>query len=97
MTEPEYRLWHALKHQQLGIKFRRQAPKGAYILDFYCPQLRLVIEVDGESHAGSARDRIRDAWLDSQGYRVLRFWNHEVMQNLEGVLAQINRELNGRF
>lgn len=95
MTEPEYRLWHALKHNQLGAKFRRQAPKGPYILDFYCPQHKLVIEVDGESHAMDSRDERRDAWLTNQGFRVLRFWNHDIMRNLDGVVAVIYRELRG--
>ncbi len=74
-----------------GIKFRRQAPIGAYIVDFVAFESRLVIEVDGGQHAedGKDNDMRRDAWLSSQGFTVLRFWNNEVLQNLEGVLETI--------
>jgi very-short-patch-repair endonuclease len=74
-----------------GIKFRRQAPIGAYIVDFVAFERRLVIEVDGGQHAEEEKDKdiLRDAWLSSQGFTVLRFWNNEVLQNLEGVLETI--------
>ena len=74
-----------------GIKFRRQAPIGAYIVDFVAFESHLVIEVDGGQHAEDEidNDMRRDVWLSSQGFTVLRFWNNEVLQNLEGVLETI--------
>ncbi len=90
MTLAERKLWRALRaHRFQGIGFRRQAPLGPYIADFVSHGLMLVIEVDGGQHSGSARDARRDAWLAREGYRVLRFWNHEVMGNLDGVLHRI--------
>jgi very-short-patch-repair endonuclease len=78
------------KHVE-GIKFRRQEPIGDYIVDFVAFENRLVIEVDGGQHAEEEKDKdiLRDAWLSKQGFRVLRFWNNEVLQNLEGVLETI--------
>jgi very-short-patch-repair endonuclease len=74
----------------MGLKFKRQKPVGRYIADFVCWERRLIIELDGGQHAEQAAyDRRRDAWLRSQGYTVLRFWNNDVMQQLEGVLEQI--------
>jgi very-short-patch-repair endonuclease len=81
-----------LKSKNLeGIKFRRQEPVGDYIVDFVAFENRLVIEVDGGQHAEDEKDKdiLRDAWLRSQGFKVLRFWNNEVLQNLEGVLETI--------
>jgi len=74
-----------------GIKFRRQEPIGDYIVDFVAFEKRLVIEVDGGQHAEEEKDKDirRDEWLSSQGFKVLRFWNNEVLQNLEGVLETI--------
>jgi very-short-patch-repair endonuclease len=75
-----------------GIKFRRQEPIGDYIVDFVAFEKRLVIEVDGGQHADQKekdKDIQRDVWLGSQGFKVLRFWNNEVLQNLEGVLETI--------
>ncbi|MBN1967038.1 MAG: endonuclease domain-containing protein [Anaerolineae bacterium] len=93
MTPQERKLWHALCRKQLyGLRFRRQHPFPPYILDFYCFSHRLVIELDGGQHgepAHAAYDQQRTAWLEAQGLRVLRFWNHEVDTNLEGVLATI--------
>ncbi len=88
-TEAEKKLWSVLKGEQLGYKFRRQQPVGNYIVDFYNAEKRLVIEVDGGQHAESAKDDERTAWLESQGLKVLRLWNNEVLENLEGVLATI--------
>ena len=91
-TDAENRLWFHLKGKNFeGIKFRRQAPIGDYIVDFVAFEKRLVIEVDGGQHAEDEKDNDmrRDAWLRSQGFRVLRFWNNEVLQNLEGVLETI--------
>jgi very-short-patch-repair endonuclease len=72
-----------------GLKFRRQAPLGPYIADFFCAQLHLIIEVDGVTHVDEPRDAVRDAWLQARGYTILRVWNNEVMGNLEGVLEVI--------
>ena len=90
-TEAEQRLWYHLRaHRFMELKFKRQKPMGCYIVDFVCVEYRLIIEIDGGQHAEQAGyDLQRDAWLRSQGYTVLRFWNHEVMQQLEGVLEQI--------
>ncbi len=89
MTGAEFALWRWLRKPGIaGLRFRRQAPIGPYIVDFFCPQKRLVVEVDGGQH-GDDRDAMRDAWLAAQGYRVLRFWNNEVMENIDGVCAAI--------
>jgi very-short-patch-repair endonuclease len=89
-TPMESLLWHALRDRQLGgLKFRRQIVMGHYIADFYCASARLVVELDGITHVESDRDQRRDAWMQSQGVRVLRFWNNEVMGNLSGVLECI--------
>jgi very-short-patch-repair endonuclease len=91
-TEAEQRLWYHLRaHRFMELKFKRQKPMGRYIVDFVCEEHRLIIEIDGGQHAEQATyDQQRDAWLCSQGYTVLRFWNNDVMQNLEGVLEQIH-------
>jgi very-short-patch-repair endonuclease len=90
-TAAEARLWYHLRaHRFMGLKFKRQKPVGRYIADFVCWEQRLIIELDGGQHAEQAEyDQERDAWLRSRGYTVLRFWNHDVMQQLEGVLEQI--------
>ena len=90
-TEAEQRLWYHLRaHRFMALKFKRQKPMGRFIVDFVCVERQLIIEIDGGQHAEQAEyDQYRDAWLRSQGYTVLRFWNHEVMQQLEGVLEQI--------
>jgi very-short-patch-repair endonuclease len=90
-TEAEQRLWYHLRaHRFLGLKFKRQKPMGRYIVDFVCLEQRLIIEVDGGQHSEQLHyDQDRDAWLRSQGYTVLRFWNNDVMQQLENVLEQI--------
>jgi very-short-patch-repair endonuclease len=90
-TAPETILWVALRNRQLtGLKFRRQVPLGPYIADFYCPSARLVIEIDGATHADPAIDRDRDAWMLKNDIRVLRFWNKEVTANVPGVLARFS-------
>ena len=94
MTDAEQRLWHYLRRRQLaGHRFRRQCPVGPYVADFACLERRLIIELDGGQHAGSAHDRCRDAYLHRCGFRVLRFWNNLVFENLEGVLFEIDRAL----
>ena len=84
------KLWLALRDRRLaGFKFVRQEAIGSYVVDFLCRAGRLVIEVDGGQHSGSASDQVRDASLQIKGYRVLRFWNSEVLKNMEGVLETI--------
>ena len=90
MTEAESLLWKHLRGHRLNSeKFRRQQTIGPYIVDFVHFDARLVIEADGGQHNGATSDTVRDAWLQSQGYRVLRFWNNEILQNIEGVLMVV--------
>ena len=90
MTEPERKLWAALRDRRFeGFKFRRQIPIGRYIVDFICFDRRLIIEVDGGQHSESVRDGIRDAWLIAQGFRIMRFWNVDIHQALDGTLTAI--------
>src|SRR4051812_14440803 len=97
-TSAEIRLWRALKALPLeGTHFRRQAPIGPFIVDFACLEQRLLVEVDGPSHTtddASRRDELRTAFLRQFGYRVLRFWNAEVYDNLDGVIETILHHLN---
>jgi very-short-patch-repair endonuclease len=95
-TEAENRLWYYLRaHHFMGLKFKRQKPIGRYIVDFVCLERRLIIELDGGQHAEQvAYDQQRDAWLVNQGYTVLRFWNNDVMQQLDGVLEEIRSALS---
>lgn len=94
-TDAERRLWRAIRDRQLdGAKFRRQTPLPPYVGDFVCFEHRLVIELDGGQHAEQERqDRRRTVVLAGRGYRVLRFWNNEVMKNLDGVLESIRLTL----
>src|SRR5512143_3393698 len=90
-TDAERRLWKVLRNRGLGEwKWRRQAPRGPYVLDFYCAEAGRVVEVDGGQHAERlAYDDRRTAFLERQGLRVLRFWNSEVLTNGEGVCLTI--------
>jgi very-short-patch-repair endonuclease len=91
-TDVEMRLWQKLRNRQLGVDFRRQHPAGSFVLDFYCPALRLAIELDGGQHTEAkheAKDQQRDRWLNERGVAVLRFWNSDITQNLKGVLEVI--------
>ena len=92
-TEAERHLWHVLRAKSLGVKFRRQAVIGRYIVDFVCFEKKLVVEVDGGGHCASQGDIIRDEWLNDQGFEVLRFWNNDVFANLEGVFQKIEERL----
>ncbi|MGB8399339.1 endonuclease domain-containing protein [Bradyrhizobium sp.] len=99
-TTPHERiLWRALKDIPVaGTHFRRQAPIGTYVVDFFCPARHLIIELDGGHHnddENARRDRERQLWLEQEGYRVIRFWNSEVRQNLNAVLERIYVELHG--
>lgn len=95
MTEAEAKLWKALRNRQLdGAKFRRQQPVEGYFGDFICLENDLIIEVDGGQHATRAeQDRMRTQGLAAAGFRVIRFWNNEVLENMEGVLASISAAL----
>ncbi len=94
-TEAESALWKHLRARQLdGYKFRRQVPLGQYVVDFVCFERRLIVEIDGGHHQGQAvYDDERTKWLESQGFRVLRFWNNEVLGQMEGVAQAILKEL----
>ena len=90
MTDAEQMLWRHLRaHRLHGAKFKRQQPIGSYVVDFVCFEARLIIEVDGGQHQDSQADRLRDSWLESQGFRVLRFWNHEVLSESVAVAERI--------
>jgi very-short-patch-repair endonuclease len=97
MTDAERKLWYALRDRRFsGFKFRRQVPIDRFIADFICFEARLVIEVDGGQHADSSKDQRRDRWFAENGFRVVRFWNNEVLLNLEGVLTVLLAELEQR-
>ncbi len=90
MTDAEQRLWYRLRgHRLNGHKFKRQVPVGPYIVDFASLDRKLIIEVDGGQHAESSGDRRRDAFLRGQGYRVIRFWNNDVLRQTDSVLEEI--------
>ncbi|MEN2787826.1 endonuclease domain-containing protein [Sphingomonas qilianensis] len=92
MTPPEIALWLALRHNEAGLRFRKQHAVGDYVLDFYCARARLVIEVDGEAHARGdrpARDAVRDAYLVSRGVSVLRYPATDVLANTTEIAWQI--------
>ncbi|WP_456763098.1 endonuclease domain-containing protein [Bradyrhizobium sp. USDA 4011] len=92
-------LWRALKEMPTeGTHFRKQAPIGPYIVDFFCPAKRLIIELDGGHHNDdetAMRDRERQQWLEKEGFRVIRFWNSEITTDLDAVLERIYVELYG--
>lgn len=93
-TDAERKLWSVLRSRQHnGFKFRRQVEIDGYVVDFLCPAKRLIIEVDGGQHT-SVRDARRTAHLGSQGFRIIRFWNHDVLQNVDGVWTVIEQALD---
>jgi very-short-patch-repair endonuclease len=97
-TAAEKKLWYRIRGGQLrGFQFRRQFPIGAIIVDFCCRERRLVIELDGSQHgeaAGIAADEERTSLISARGYRVIRFWNDDILKNLDSVLEQIFTELS---
>lgn len=95
MTFAEQRMWNALRSKQINhLRFRRQHPIGPYIADFACISAKLIIEIDGGQHQEQAAyDERRTAFLQQQGWRVLRFWSNDVLSNLEGVLAKVANAL----
>jgi len=93
-TEAERKLWSLLRDRRLaGWKFRRQVPLGPYVVDFYCPAAKLVVEADGGQHADSRKDEIRTAWLERNGYRVKRYWNNDILQNPESIFIDLDGTL----
>ena len=98
-TEAEARLWRHLRHWPMqGTHFRRQVPIGPYVVDFACMAARLVVELDGSQHGideNIARDAGRTGWLEAAGYRVIRFWNNDLINNMDGVLESIRVALHG--
>jgi very-short-patch-repair endonuclease len=93
-TEAEKRLWAHLRASQFcGEKFTRQCQIGGFIVDFACRRLRIAIELDGGQHAESATDAARTQIIEAHGYRVIRFWNNDVLGNTEGVLQVITNEI----
>ena len=94
-TDVERKLWSRLRGAQMeGFSFRRQHPIGPFIADFYCAPLRLIIELDGCQHANHrGYDAARTKFLEGKGLHVIRFWNYDVMENFDGVLAAIHREV----
>ena len=98
MTDAERRLWAALSARKIaGVRFNTQFPIGPFICDFVSRRAKLVIEVDGGQHAeAEAADTARTRYIEAQGYRVIRFWNHDVLGNLDGVVTEIERVLMDR-
>lgn len=98
MTEAEQALWKLLRRKQIdGHRFRKQVPIGKYIVDFACLDARLIIEVDGGQHSDAAIvDAERDVWLRSQHFRVLRFWNNDVLKNPDGVMQVVLEALEAK-
>jgi len=99
LTDAELRLWHEVRRSALGHKFRRQHPLGPYVVDFICLAQKLIVELDGGQHAepeNAAKDVERTAWLKQSGYRIIRFWNNDVLENMSGVLIRIQDELKAR-
>ena len=97
-TDAERRLWSRLRDRQVrGAKFRRQVPIGTFIADFACVEAKLVVEVDGSQHAQAVEaDRLRSDALGAAGYLVLRFWNNDVIENIDGVVQEIEGTLAAR-
>jgi len=90
MTEAELKLWNEVRaHRLMNLSFRRQLPIAGYIVDFACPDKKLIVEVDGSQHGGSARDAVRDRALSNLGWTVLRFWNDDVLRDMDNVCRHI--------
>ncbi|HTO41253.1 MAG TPA: endonuclease domain-containing protein [Rhizomicrobium sp.] len=96
-TVAEQKLWAILRSKRaFGLRFRRQQPIGPYVVDFYCSAAKLIVELDGGQHgddAGLVRDEARTRWLNARGYRVLRFWNGDFMQDPDSVFQLVLRAL----
>ncbi len=93
-TRAEKILWQELRDKKLGVKFRRQHPVDSFILDFYAPEIKLAIELDGSPHTESQEyDRLRTEYLNLNGIKIIRFWNSEVEKNLEEVVRKVRNEI----
>ena len=97
-TIQEKRLWNLIKnHKFHGLKFKRQQPIGNYIVDFICKEAKIIIEIDGGHHnetENTESDIIRTQYLEQKGYKVIRFWNNEIYENIEGVIKKLEQEIN---
>jgi len=94
LTPAERKLWAVLRNDQLGVSFRRQHAIGPYIADFCCIKKKLIVELDGSQHLEQVEyDNARTVYLETQGYRVLRFWNNEIQKDLNGVVSKIQLAL----
>ena len=93
MTDAERRLWSHLRGRQLGVQFTRQYQLGNAVVDFACRRLKLVVELDGGQHADNPADDERTRVIEAHGYRVIRFWNNDVLANTDGVLIRILEEI----
>jgi very-short-patch-repair endonuclease len=93
-TDAERLLWSRLRGRRLGCKFRFQHSIGPFVTDFVCLERRLIVEADGGQHSAKA-DRARTAWLCNRGFRIVRFWNHDILQNIDGVLETLKILLEG--
>ncbi|WP_447764275.1 endonuclease domain-containing protein [Sphingopyxis panaciterrae] len=93
-TEAEKKLWRALRSRQfLGLKFRRQSPVAGFAADSFCEELRIIVEADGGQHADNLADEDRTARLQAASYQVIRYWNNDIMSNLEGVLEDLRERM----
>ncbi len=93
-TDTERHLWRHLRERRIeGFKFRRQQPVGRYVVDFVNLEKKVIIELDGGQRALGPGDKVRDEWLRAEGYKVLRFWDNQIFNNLEGVLETIRDAL----
>ncbi|MEZ0225111.1 MAG: endonuclease domain-containing protein [Alphaproteobacteria bacterium] len=95
-TDAERLLWNCLRNAQLKYIFRRQLPIDPYIADFVCLELKLIVEVDGGQHCENKKDDVRTKYLNKLGYEVIRFWNNDVEDNLEGVVSTLTLALSQR-
>ena len=97
-TIQERRLWNLLKNRQFhNLKFKRQQPVGDYIVDFICKEAKIIIEIDGGQHNEPENieyDKTRTEYLNTLGYKVIRFWNNEIYENIEGVVLRLKEEIN---
>lgn len=97
-TIQERRLWNLLKNRQFyNLKFKRQQPVGEYIVDFICKEAKIIIEVDGGQHNTNdniRRDKERTDYLEGLGYKVIRFWNNEIYEDIDGILSKLKEEIN---
>lgn len=96
-TDAERKLWSILRAGQLdGLRFKRQVPLDGYIVDFVCFEAKLIVELDGGQHSGSAADIVRDEHFRAVGFRTLRFWNNEVLESLDGIYERLRIALRDR-